>query len=1020
MSGIKLQFFFNKWLFLSLSSSDYCNTFVMSNESNGLTKKQMREAIAKMSVWFTLLKWQVSSLVLVALSLQAASAQGWEATFGGSREDQGIAILQTIDHGYLQVGFSESFGADGDIDIYAVRTDVDGTLLWERSYDPGFIEQPTSLIELSNRRGFIIAGFASANAGDPNQVYVLSINNIGEVNWSRTLNNFGLDQRANGISQTADGGYILVGQTQNPGGGELDILVVKLDANGNEEWREVYDNNRDDQGIDIVSLPNGYVFAANVKNQQGYSNIAIYRVDLSGNLLSVQVYGAGNNSSEKITDLLLTSDNRLVWVGSVDNDNKALLARSDLNGNLLWDQQLDFADFDDVLQSAVELEDGSIVAVGLTAPTASSIVALLVKMDTTGNLIWNRSLGSQGNINFGVSLAPTVDGGFVIGGYNSLGALVFFNDMLFFKVDGEGNYYSNRLQGRVFWPQNGCRAYQQGDPLMSGWLVKAESVDLTFIGSTDENGRYELLVDTGQYTVTLLPPNAHWEVCNPVAYIAQFTNFYDTTSYDFPVRAAYNCPFMEVNVSVPAVVECSNARYTVAYCNLGPAVAENAQLKIFLDDKLTFVNASIPYSAINEREFSFSVGDVGSYVCGQFTIDVALTCDDVVVGEAVLVRAEIIPDASCQPVSPEWDGSRIQVDGRCENGQVRFSIRNEGATMAAAQRYIVTEDVVVFLNDGYQLGGGQELPIDMPATGATYRLIVEQTAGSPTGLLRTIAVEGCTEDANDQYTTGVVAQFPENDLETTVDIDVQEVTNAVDAVGLVAHPKGYQDLIITPTTDIEYTIFFSNLSSTDTVSRVVIRDTLPQWLNPASLEMGPASHPFTYSLYGQGMLKITFDSINLLPVGSGEVFASQGFIKLRLAQKAGNPVGTVIENQVAVYFDYFEPRQTNAETHVVGCADYFSQGCLLVSVDEEPANRYGLKVYPNPLGESATFECERCAEGEVELRIFDALGRVVRVSTYNRSNSFVFNRQGLTPGIYMYDLRGENRELLGSGKLIAQ
>jgi len=246
------------------------------------------------------------------------------------------------------------------------------------------------------------------------------------------------------------------------------------------------------------------------------------------------------------------------------------------------------------------------------------------------------------------------------------------------------------------------------------------------------------------------------------------------------------------------------------------------------------------------------------------------------------------------------------------------------------------------------------------------------------------------------------------------------VINAVDATGLVAHPKGYQDLIITPATDIEYTIFFSNISSTDTVSRVVIRDTLPQWLDPSSLEMGPASHPFTYSLYGQGMLKITFDSIGLLPAGNGDVFASQGFIKLRLAQKAANPVGTVIENQVAVYFDYFEPQQTNTEVHVVGCADYFSEGCLLVSVDEEPASHYGIKVYPNPLEESATFECESCPEGKVELRIFDLMGRVVRVSTYNSSISFVFNRQGLAPGLYMYDLRGENRELLGSGKLIAQ
>lgn len=110
-----------------------------------------------------------------------------------------------------------------------------------------------------------------------------------------------------------------------------------------------------------------------------------------------------------------------------------------------------------------------------------------------------RNLGFDGRINFGVDVAPTVDGGYVIGGYNSLGALIFFNDMIFFRVDAEGYYYSNRLTGKVFWPQDGCRPYQLGDPLMSGWLVRAESADLPFIKATDTNGNYDILVHRPLY-----------------------------------------------------------------------------------------------------------------------------------------------------------------------------------------------------------------------------------------------------------------------------------------------------------------------------------------------------------------------------------------------------------------------------------------------------------------------------------------------------------------------------------------
>ena len=56
-------------------------------------------------------------------------AQGWQYTFGGNKEDQGAIVRETIDHGFIALGFSESFEGvnNSDIDIYIVRTDVDGT-----------------------------------------------------------------------------------------------------------------------------------------------------------------------------------------------------------------------------------------------------------------------------------------------------------------------------------------------------------------------------------------------------------------------------------------------------------------------------------------------------------------------------------------------------------------------------------------------------------------------------------------------------------------------------------------------------------------------------------------------------------------------------------------------------------------------------------------------------------------------------------------------------------------------------
>ena len=78
-----------------------------------------------------------------------------------------------------------------------------------------------------------------------------------------------------------------------------------------------------------------------------------------------------------------------------------------------------------------------------------------------------------------------------------------------------------------------------------------------------------------------------------------------------------------------------------------------------------------------------------------------------------------------------------------------------------------------------------------------------------------------------------------------------------------AIPSGFgAEHYILPNTDIQYTIRFQN-TGTDTAFRVVILDTLAKALDPASITPGPASHPYSWRLEDEGVLRFTFNPIAL-------------------------------------------------------------------------------------------------------------------------------------------------------------
>ncbi|MCO6490905.1 MAG: T9SS type A sorting domain-containing protein [Phaeodactylibacter sp.] len=467
---------------------------------------------------------------------------------------------------------------------------------------------------------------------------------------------------------------------------------------------------------------------------------------------------------------------------------------------------------------------------------------------------------------------------------------------------------AGHLDGNIRRDENGNCQADNGEEGLGNWVVKATSAGGDFYAVTAAGGRYHMALPVGDYQVSAVPPNALWIPCASEV-PASITE--DTTLIrDFSVQAAAGCPYMEVDISPIALRRCATNTYQVRYCNAGTATAEGAYVKVTFDSHLTFVGSSLPWSSINWPTYTFPLGDIAPGDCGSFSIEAFLNCA-ALPGQAHCVEARIFPDSLCLPVP----GPLLQIEGACAGDSVQFRIDNLGGDMPAGRHFIVIEDDLIMRTGEFQLNSGQSFELSLPANGATQRLLLDPPS-DPGAAQPTLAVEACGPAGPEGPSLGFVAQYPTEAGNPFTDISCRENTGPFDPNDKQAFPRGQgPNRFLHPTSGLEYLIRFQN-TGTDTAFLVVIRDTLPAELNPASLRPGASSHPYAYTLRGNGVAEFRFDNI-MLPDSAANQDGSQGFIQFHIEQQPGNPNGAIIENNAAIYFDYNEPIITNYAWHTI-------------------------------------------------------------------------------------------------------
>lgn len=307
----------------------------------------------------------------------------WQWTYGGIGGDRAYSVRQTVDGGYVVAGFTGFAGVVGTPDAWVLKLDPSGAVVWRNTYG-GNGDDVVYSIEPTGDGGFVLAGATYLTAGFEN-AWVLKLDASGNVAWQRTYGGV-YNDAASSVHPTADGGYIVAGNTWSFGAGRSDAWVLKLDGSGSVVWQKTYGGAGDEAALSVVPIAGGgYVVAGNTNSfGAGGGDAWVLKLDASGNVVWQKTYGEAGY--ELATSIVAIADGAYVVAGQ--QDGGVWLFRLDDGGNIVWQRTYSGESPTSAYSVRPTADGGYVVAVGWSA-------SAVLKVDANGAIAGCASMGTS-------------------------------------------------------------------------------------------------------------------------------------------------------------------------------------------------------------------------------------------------------------------------------------------------------------------------------------------------------------------------------------------------------------------------------------------------------------------------------------------------------------------------------------------------------------------------------------------------------------------------------------------------
>ena len=160
------------------------------------------------------------------IKVDSEGNEEWNKKFGESGDDRGISVEQTSDGGYIVVGLVGKTYNIGSGDIWLIKTDSSGNQQWDKTFG-GAEADYGNAVQQTLDGGYIIVGFTSSYGAGETDVWLIKIDSSGNQQWDKTFGGAEADY-GNAVQQTLDGGYIIAGSVSSNGAGMGDVWLIKV------------------------------------------------------------------------------------------------------------------------------------------------------------------------------------------------------------------------------------------------------------------------------------------------------------------------------------------------------------------------------------------------------------------------------------------------------------------------------------------------------------------------------------------------------------------------------------------------------------------------------------------------------------------------------------------------------------------------------------------------------------------------------------------------------------------------
>ncbi|MFI5219741.1 MAG: T9SS type A sorting domain-containing protein [Bacteroidia bacterium] len=391
------------------------------------------------------------NILLLLLFTNSYSQNGdYEYLIGASGDESNYACYKTFDNGYILTGLTNSSGA-GEGDIYLLKLDSAFNIEWAKTFG-GPLSDFAEHIQQTADSSFVIFGTTQSFGAGGLDCYIIKTDQQGNLLWSKTYGGADDDKVIKGLVLN-DGSILLPAFTNSFGAGG-DMMLIKLDVNGDTLWTRIIGGADFDFATSVNLVNNGnYIFSGrSISYGAGNRDAVLLETDSNGNLQWMKTYGTLN--LEEAMYVRQTMDNGFIITGDralLGFYHDALLMKTDSAGNLQWAKEYG-GDKVDATYNVLQLPDSGFAMVGFTDSYASLAVrfenpnsilgddsshVLLIRTNQTGDTIFSRAYGgSLGDEAYSIEM--TNNGGFLIGAYSFSFSGNDSSDIYVIKTDSNG------------------------------------------------------------------------------------------------------------------------------------------------------------------------------------------------------------------------------------------------------------------------------------------------------------------------------------------------------------------------------------------------------------------------------------------------------------------------------------------------------------------------------------------------------------------------------------------------------